>query len=354
MSRAPFALIGSALRHAAGIVQALPLSLQQHKLAGWVGRHVQDEQRLRIAELLGELAGMPFPDDTRPALQSARESAPRMADRIRDAWADLLAAECSAHPVVLVLEDLHWGDLPSMKLVQFALSQLRDIPLTVLGLARPEVHEVFPKLWLGHSLQETRLGELSRRAAESLVRSALGSTVDAQQVAEIVDRGRQCVLPRRDRPLRRWGAAMHPETVRRGEVGVALDATPTHLRAAAFSAMYLAGGCRPAWRPMASSSSEQLLSVLRTAKSSSAAEPARANRNTASVARCSGSAYAMLTEAIGLGHSSRRMAGACRRIGTARGAFEREELARAAQFFAGNARANGTTHVNGLVPDERR
>src|SRR5262249_43058669 len=48
---------------------------------------------------------------------------------------------------------------------------------------------VFPKLWVGHSLQEQRLGELSRHAAESLVRSALGSGADARQVAEIVDRG---------------------------------------------------------------------------------------------------------------------------------------------------------------------
>jgi predicted ATPase len=193
-----------------------------------------------------------------------------MADRIRDAWADLLAAECSAHPVVLVLEDLHWGDLPSMKLVQFALSQLRDIPLTVLGLARPEVHDVFPKLWLGHSLQETRLGELSRRAAESLVRSALGSTVDAQQVAEIVDRGagNAFYLEELVRAAAQGRGNASPETVLAMVEGrlsaLDLDARRMLRAASIFGDVFWQGGVVALLGgAMASSSSEQLLSVLK-------------------------------------------------------------------------------------------
>jgi len=40
----------------------------------------------------------------------------------------------------------------------------------VLGLARPEIHELFPRLWAARGLQEMHLGALPRRAAERLVR----------------------------------------------------------------------------------------------------------------------------------------------------------------------------------------
>lgn len=56
----------------------------------------------------------------------------------------------------------------------------------VLGLARPEVHEVFPKLWSG-ALHEVPLGGLGKRAAEQLVRAVL-SEPDAATMARVVDR----------------------------------------------------------------------------------------------------------------------------------------------------------------------
>ena len=49
-----------------------------------------------------------------------------MGDQMRRAWEDLLAAECAVHPVLIVLEDLHWGDLPSVKFVDAALRNLHD------------------------------------------------------------------------------------------------------------------------------------------------------------------------------------------------------------------------------------
>ena len=44
-----------------------------------------------------------------------------MADQMLAAWLDWLEAECAAQPVLLVLEDLHWGDAPSVQLVDAAL-----------------------------------------------------------------------------------------------------------------------------------------------------------------------------------------------------------------------------------------
>jgi len=109
-----------------------------------------------------------------------------MGDQMMRAWQDWLAAEATAQPVVIVLEDLQWGDPPTVSFTDAALRHLKDRPLMVLALARPEVHEVFPKLWAERGTQEIRLGELTRRASEKLVREVLGESVTAVTVDRIV------------------------------------------------------------------------------------------------------------------------------------------------------------------------
>ena len=67
-----------------------------------------------------------------------------MGDQLRTACMDFIRAETAAHPVLLVLEDLHWGDLATVRFIDTALRELRTQPFMVLALARPEVHERFP------------------------------------------------------------------------------------------------------------------------------------------------------------------------------------------------------------------
>jgi tetratricopeptide (TPR) repeat protein len=111
-----------------------------------------------------------------------------MGDQMCRAWEDFLAAECSERPLLLILEDLHWGDLPSVQFIDAALRNLPDQPLMVLALARSEVHDVFPGIWSQRGLSEIRLRGLSRRAGEKLVRQVLGPSVSAEVTAALVDR----------------------------------------------------------------------------------------------------------------------------------------------------------------------
>ncbi len=97
-----------------------------------------------------------------------------LGEQMRWAFLTFLRAECAAAPVLFVLEDLHWGDLPTVRFVDAALDDLRERPLMVLAVGRPEVHAIFPRLWVGRGAQEIRLRELSRRASERLVRQVLG------------------------------------------------------------------------------------------------------------------------------------------------------------------------------------
>src|SRR6185437_12882159 len=94
-------------------------------------------------------------------------------------------AECAARPVLLVLEDLHWGDALTVKLCGRALRELEGSALMVLALARPEIDELFPDLWAS-AAQIVPLSPLSRKAGERLARHVLGPEVSPETVATIV------------------------------------------------------------------------------------------------------------------------------------------------------------------------
>ncbi|MEO8212331.1 MAG: protein kinase, partial [Myxococcales bacterium] len=184
----PFGMLGRAIRRSAGIHESESLEARRRKLAERVNRHVPREAQQRVTAFVGEIAGVPFPDDASDALRAARQSPQLMSDGMRRAWEDWLAAECAAGPVLILLEDLHWGDLGTVTFIDAALRTLREQPLMVLALARPDVTSTFPDLWEERELQNVRLAPLSRKAAEKLVREALGARTGSGIVAQIVER----------------------------------------------------------------------------------------------------------------------------------------------------------------------
>jgi serine/threonine protein kinase/tetratricopeptide (TPR) repeat protein len=180
-----FGLLGQALRGVCGLLDGDALEQRRAHLRARVALHVAASEQQRVSEFIGEISGTPMPDEDSVALRAARADAQLMGDQMRMAWEDFVAAECSAGPVILVLEDLHWGDSATVRFVDLALRR-RDLPLMVMAMARPEVHELFPKLWTERALQEIRLRELSARAAERLVRQVLGTGVSAERVDRMV------------------------------------------------------------------------------------------------------------------------------------------------------------------------
>ena len=184
----PFGIIADAIRRAAGIHDGEPLEERRKKLVQRLGRTVGGRDLAAVAPFLGELIGAPFPADDDKALRAARENAMLMGDAMRAAWETWLERECAAHPVLLVLEDLHWGDAASVRLVDSTLRNLRDLPLMVLVMARPDVNTLFPGLWSEREVQTIKLGPLARKASDKLVRDALGAGVTDAVMARVLDR----------------------------------------------------------------------------------------------------------------------------------------------------------------------
>ena len=188
----PFGMVGQAIRRALGLSEGMPLKERRERIRERVAlREPRPAEGERVAQFLGEMIGSPFPNDVANAgvqLRAARRDPVLLGDQMRRAFEDLVRAQCAQQPLVLVLEDVQWGDLPTLKLVDAALRRLADRPFMVLAFARPEVHHAFPDLWAGRRLEEIRLSRLPRRAAEQLVRAALGSDAAEALVGDLVER----------------------------------------------------------------------------------------------------------------------------------------------------------------------
>jgi len=185
----PFVMTTPLVRSAAEITDTDGLDARRAKLHARVARTVTaGPEALRIAAFLGEMIGTSFVETDVPELAAARRDPLLMNAAMTSAWVDWLRAETSLHPVLLVLEDLHWGDLVSVKLVDAALQRLAGAPLFVLALARPEVKASFPQLFASSGLVELRLDALSRKASRDLVREVLGSETSDEDVERIVER----------------------------------------------------------------------------------------------------------------------------------------------------------------------
>ncbi|MCW5806255.1 MAG: protein kinase, partial [Deltaproteobacteria bacterium] len=189
---APFGMIAPALRRAAGIHDGEPIDVRRQKLRARVLRNAAGDAHRTIV-FLGELMGAAFDDASAGVvageLRAAHHDPMLMFDQVRRAFVQLLASETATQPVVIVLEDLHWGDVPTVKLIDAAMRDLPDRPWFVLAVARPEVHETFPRLWVERNVHELRLDELTRKGGERLVRNVLGPRASEVTVARIVEQG---------------------------------------------------------------------------------------------------------------------------------------------------------------------
>ena len=162
-----FLLARQLVRAAAGLRESAPAAEQDAALRAYVTRRCQGADVMRIGDFLGALVGVASPERPSAEMRAAMSDPQTMALWLRRSFGEWLAAECAARPVLVVLEDLHWGDLPSVTYLARSLRDLAARPLMVLAFARPEVHQAFPNLWHGAELQEAAPGaaDATRRRA---------------------------------------------------------------------------------------------------------------------------------------------------------------------------------------------
>jgi hypothetical protein len=181
----PLGLLGDLVRYAAHLNEGEPIGVRREKLLGRVAQNVDPSQAPRVAEFLGEIVAARFAADDRIELRAARQNPMLMADQTRRAWIDLLGAECRAQPVLLVLEDLHWSDRATIDTIDASLRLLKEEPLFVLALARPEISSAFPDLFRGRRVAQVHLEGLPRSACARLSRQLLGDSVTREVIDQL-------------------------------------------------------------------------------------------------------------------------------------------------------------------------
>jgi hypothetical protein len=209
-----FGMLRQLLQQAAGIESGDGPDVARARITERVQACVAKEMTARVAAFLGELVGAPF-EANLVEVRAARANAALMADQTRRALEEWLKGECAAAPVVLVLEDLHWGDGATVAHLDHALEALRDLPLMVLALARPEVKEVLGPVWAARGVVELPLHELSKKSCERLARQVLEdkATPDTVERIAALAQGNAFYLEELIRAVAEGRGATLPESV---------------------------------------------------------------------------------------------------------------------------------------------
>ena len=177
-------------------------------LAGLSGFAPNDDAAARLAKLdlllrmhSPELAerGVPLLGQMMRLLPPSAATPAALKEATRDLLIDLLYALASRHPVLLVVEDLHWCDDLTLDVLSSLIARRVPAPILVLMTARPEWQPTWPQLKtitlapLPDADVDTLIGALradlgpSRRAR--IVALAEGVPLFAEELAAMADGG---------------------------------------------------------------------------------------------------------------------------------------------------------------------
>jgi predicted ATPase len=155
------------------------------------------------------------------------------------------------HPTLLVFEDLHWADASLLDLVELLAARLRDLPILLLVLSRPELLDARPSWGGGLPAYSTvPLQPLADAEAQRLAAERLSAHISPERAAELAAAAagnplfiEQLAATVSESATGAAGQAL-PTTIR-GLVAARLDALPPAERALVLDA---AVGGKVFWR----------------------------------------------------------------------------------------------------------
>ncbi|HJL14184.1 MAG TPA: AAA family ATPase, partial [Sandaracinaceae bacterium LLY-WYZ-13_1] len=127
------------------------------------------------------------PARTDATVETEAEAEPSLrAARVREAAVSLLHARARRGPVLLVVDDAHHADEPSLRLLDEALKPTEGAALLVLALGTPDLDARHPGLFARRASVRLSLPPLAPEAARALVRAAL-PTVGASTLEGLLE-----------------------------------------------------------------------------------------------------------------------------------------------------------------------
>jgi tetratricopeptide (TPR) repeat protein len=141
-----------------------------------------------VARMVPELAAQAPPEPEE--LAALRPDQARF--RLFDAVTTLLARTARSHPLLLVLDDLHWADVPSLLLLKFVAGELHGLRLLIVGAYRDvETRPADPvdglAGTLGGTCQRIVLRGLDHDEVAGLITLTTGKQPDPQVAARMLE-----------------------------------------------------------------------------------------------------------------------------------------------------------------------
>ena len=189
-------LIATAERHAVRVVVGRSYESEQVLPFGpWVDAfrtaHAWDELRAAAATYGGELSHL-LPELGGHSVEPSK-GAPDFL-KVFEAVGAALASLATRRPLLLVIEDVHWADEMSLRLLAFVGRRLTGIPILVVVTAREEqladaamLRRILDELRRDRRLLAMTLGALSRDDTRALVHMLARSGTDATTLARLAE-----------------------------------------------------------------------------------------------------------------------------------------------------------------------
>lgn len=149
-----------------------------------------------VVEVLKQLDALPEDEAARPLRSLLGETeAGTSAEEIAWGFRKLLEQEAQERPLVVVFDDLHWGEETLLDLVEHVADLSRDAPVLVLCMARPELLERRPS-WGGGKWNATTvlLEPLNTAETEQLLVELGGVAADLRERIVAVAEGNPLFL----------------------------------------------------------------------------------------------------------------------------------------------------------------
>jgi serine/threonine protein kinase/tetratricopeptide (TPR) repeat protein len=210
----PLGLAQRLIRSAASLRRGDPIEAQRARLGAYLKHTIAGAADEQLNDFLGEIVGVSAQNPEHALLRAARGDPDVMREQKRRAFERWITATVEQGPLLLLLEDLHWADLPSLTFVQDVIRALTNRPLCLLTTARPGVEAQFPHLREQGLFQEVVLPALTKKASERLVRAMLPVTTPESVVAKVVSLagGNAFYLEELVRRVAKDGSTELPET----------------------------------------------------------------------------------------------------------------------------------------------
>lgn len=169
-----FGVIGRLLRSRFGIVETTNEDMIREKIKEQVKELLQDDRVTEFLQFLGGYMNIKFIDS--PFIRTIEEHPEHFYNISKTVLKRFFEIDGNTTPLVLVLEDIHWGDEESLDLIYYLINELEEGALLLIVTTTPQLNAIRPD-WFEVQKDKRHikieLGPLTRDASELLITKLL-------------------------------------------------------------------------------------------------------------------------------------------------------------------------------------